>query len=63
MKVYVIMVTSKDSGVSKISQEGYTSLESAHNFIVNLSDIPEKVSNWGFIGDKYIYDIVDISIT
>ena len=62
MKIYVINTISKLTWVHKISQEGYTTKESAVAFIKSRVDRPKNITETVFESDVYIYEIVDITI-
>ena len=64
MKVYVIEVISISNPFkSKVSQEGYSTLEAARDWCRNKPGILKELQNgWKFIAEDYIYRIHDISV-
>lgn len=63
MIVYIVEVKQKTSQTSKISQDGFKSLESAQNWCRNRANIQEEVNNGRkFIAEDYEYVIHDILV-
>ena len=62
MKVYVINVESKITGTVKTSQQGFTSLVAAKNYIKSRSDNPATITAYIYEGEHYIYQVMEINI-
>ena len=62
MRAYVVMVT-PEAHISKVSQEGYDSLEKAQAFIEGRSGNPQKMSEYRYRDEDYTeYEISEIII-
>lgn len=61
-KAYIISSTNKLSNSTKISQEGYSSLKKAQEFLEHRTGNPQKVTEWHFENRFYSYQILEISI-
>ena len=62
MKVYVVLTKSKITGNSKVSQEGYSTLEAAQKFISYRTEDKEWNDEWTYETKYWIYEIVEVSI-
>ena len=62
MKVYIVMVTAEAS-LSHVSQEAYTSLSAAQEFILSRYGMPEKINDFKYRDADYTtYEIVEVSV-
>lgn len=62
-KIYVILVLDNKFDTSKISQEGYTTLEKAQEFCKTRENKNIIESNpYTYIGDRYNYYIIEVNI-
>lgn len=59
--VYVVLVCS-EYGMPKISQEAYSSLEKAQDFIRNRYDQIMQVDDFNFKGCQYGYTIHELTL-
>ena len=64
MKAFVILVEHIPTGVKRVSQESYTTLEKAQSFCENRSGTVEKVSDFLYKNDYtgYGYQIVETKV-
>lgn len=62
MKVYIINVEHIKTGEVKTSQQGYTSIVAAKDFIKSRSDKPETINAYWYESEEYIYRIEVITI-
>ena len=62
MKVFIINVEHIKTSEVKTSQQGFTSLEAAKNFIKSRSDKPETINAYWYESREYIYRIEVITI-
>lgn len=62
MRVYIIEVISRNLSGSKISQEGFKTLESAQTWCRNKPGVTEYQNGWKFVSDDYKYRIHDILV-
>ena len=63
MVAYIIVVNPA-GGPSKVSQEGYMTIEATQRFIESLSGNPQKINNfryWTLDGTEYLIDSIRIS--
>lgn len=59
--IYVVLVCS-EYGMPKISQEAYTSLEKAQDFIRSRYDQVTQVNDFNFKGRRYGYTIHELNL-
>ncbi len=57
-RIYIVVAESK--GSYHVSQEAYSSYESAKKFVLERGDKPEQISEYRFISNEYIYRIHDL---
>lgn len=61
-KVYVVLVT-PEASMSKVSQEGYASLEKAQAFVEGRAGNPQKLSHWRYRDEDYTeYLICEVTV-
>lgn len=62
MKVYIVEVI-PEASLSKVSQEGYTTLEQAQAFIESRSDKPSQLTAYMYTTENYTtYLIYEVTI-
>lgn len=62
MRAYIVMVT-PEAHMSKVSQEGYTSLEKAQAFVEGRSGSLQKLSEYHYRDEDYTeYEICEVLI-
>lgn len=62
MKVYVVEVESLLNGQTKVSQEGYKTLQAAQAFCMGRGDKPKKLNNFRYASNDTIYRIYEVNI-
>ena len=62
MYVYIVTVQHQDYTWEKISQEGYSTLKLAQQFIENRSDNPQKIDDFRYQSERNIYRIYEIRV-
>lgn len=60
--VYIVTVQNGDFLWEKISQEGYSSLSKAQEFIESRSDNPKKLDDFIYQSLNKVYRIYEISV-
>lgn len=63
MMVYVISALDRETQERKLSQEAYSSLEKAIEFITTRAEKVTAVSPWTYATDTIIYQITDVRVT
>ena len=62
MKVFVVMVT-HEASLSRVSQEGYKTLDEAQSFIKGRSHKPEEITPFRWRDERYTeYEIFEVSV-
>lgn len=62
MRVYVISVIDRKTQERKLSQEAYSSLEGAIEFITTRAGTVRAVSPWTYATDSTVYRITDLRV-
>ena len=62
MHVYIVTVQPYNFNWEKISQEGYSTLKLAQEFIESRSDHPQKIDDFRYQSERNIYRIYEISV-
>lgn len=62
MRVYVISVIDREAQERKLSQEAYSSLEKAIEFITTRAEQVRAISPWTYATDTTIYQITDLRV-
>lgn len=61
-RVYVIMVKPNISSEGHLSSVGYDTLEKAQEFISRRSDVPVRLNNFLYMGERCYYIIQEVAV-
>ena len=62
MRVYVINIIDRETQEKKVSQEAYSSLQIAIEFITTRAEQVRAISPWTYATDTTIYQITDLRV-
>ena len=63
MRIYIVQVVSNPyAPISKISQEGFKTLEAARDWCRNKHGVTEYENGWKFVSDDYEYRIHEVLV-
>jgi len=61
MHIYIVVIQAEYS-LPKVSQEAYSTLIGAQNFIEHRGDEPRKLTDFQYESDRYEYNIYELTL-